>query len=281
MKLNLVPTYVNEGKKTRGAFVVSALMVVASIFVFIFLTNTSQSELKKERDNALSIKPGADEALAESQYADKVISEARQVILNINLADAMKKHSTVYPDLYDSIMPFVPSFYRLTSMSATPTGADACVVSLSGYLESQQQYADLMLALRRIPGVTVVTRNGYNYDGMFVPPLTEVDQYGKPRKRSDAPIPDDPQQRLEYFIGQGTVSGYSGEGGFGDPSTNQKGGMPGSHLVSVTIQLPKNIQTPNPRASLAASGGGGGTNTPGTNPAPGTGGGQPAADNDR
>ncbi len=289
MKLNLVPTYVNEGKKTRAAVVGAVLIAAAGIVLSVGMAASSQKNLEDARAEMNRYIPVAQEALAESQYADKVMAAAAGVILNINLADAMKKHSTKYPDLYDSVRPNIPGFYRITSMSAAPVDGETCTVTLVGFLETQQQYADLMFALRRIKGVLTVSRAGYTYDEMYVPSISDIDQSARPRKRGDEPIPDDPLARLDYFMGQGTVSTFNDAGGYGSGEPGTRGAMPGSHEVTVQITMGYKLQTPNPRASLRPTGGGGGGNTgqtPGTSPLggnnpAGAGNRGPSVDNDR
>jgi hypothetical protein len=131
-------------------------------------------------------------------------------------------------------------------------------VNMTGTVANAQQYADLMLALLRIPGATAVTRGGLQSDDMEVPALTLVDQQGKPRKASKAPIPDDPLERLAYFESEVAPTGYLNAGGFGQTEdATQKGARPGESVIAVSVTIPRNIQTPNPRAtiqSLAGSG---------------------------
>ncbi|MBX3117810.1 MAG: hypothetical protein KF784_02010 [Fimbriimonadaceae bacterium] len=278
MKLNLIPQTVNEGKKTRAAIVGAVLIAAAGFVIGIGMAAKSSKDLTDAREEALKVVPTAKEALDESLYADKVMSEAKQVILNINLAEAMKKHSAVYPDLYDEVRPYIPGFYRVVSMSAAANGPDSCTVTLVGYLRTQQQYADMMFALRRINnGQVLVTRSGYQYNEMFVPPITDNDQNADPRLRSDAPVPDDPLERMDYFLAKGSASGYEGAGGFGSGVPGVRGAMPNEHQVTVTITIPRNIQTPNPRASLSGVGSAGtGPGGPGGGPGgPNVGGGGP------
>ncbi|MCB8933622.1 MAG: hypothetical protein M9921_06395 [Fimbriimonadaceae bacterium] len=253
MKLNLLPSSVSKGKQTQTAIVLSALIAVIGIVGAVGMISASRNERANAINEAENARPRAELAASTSKYADEVISQARVILININLAEAMKNHNTVYPDLYDEVRRYIPAFYRVTSMQATPGGADTTVVTMNGVLASYQQYADLMLALYRIPGAQTVSRTGYQYTSPFVPGLTPVDQTGRPVAPGQGPIPDDPLARLDYFIAQGTVTGFTGTGGFGT-GPGVRGAMPGESAVTVSVVLQRNSQTPNPRATLAGIG---------------------------
>ena len=69
----------------------------------------------------------------------------------MNLYNQMNKHIDAIPDLYAAIKPYIPDFFRLTSISAQSAGQGRTLVTMEGVISSYQQYADLMLALLRIP----------------------------------------------------------------------------------------------------------------------------------
>lgn len=253
MKLNLLPSSVSKGKQTQTAIVMSALIAVLGIIGAVGMISASRNARADAIREAELARPRAELAFSTSKYADEVISQARVILININLAEAMKNHNTVYPDLYDEVRRYIPAFYRVTSMQAAPGGAETTVVTLNGVLATFQQYADLMLALYRIPGAQTVARAGYQNTSPFIPGLTPIDQTGRPIEPGQAPIPDDPLARLDYYIARGSVSGFTGTGGFGTaPGT--RGAMPGESAVTVSVVIQRNIQTPNPRATLAAIG---------------------------
>jgi hypothetical protein len=157
----------------------------------------------------------------------------------------------------------------MTQVSATPLGPDTASVSITGTLKTFQQYADMMIALYRIPGATTVTRQGYTNVDPYIPNVNDVDQNGRPIKPGQTNIPDDKYERLAYYQSQGTLTGFTGTGGFGTGDTTQaKGAMPGYSLVTFNVVIPRALQTPNPRATLQAQGAAGAAPTTGT--APGT-----------
>ena len=253
MKLNLLPTSVSKGKQAQTAIVLSVLVAVLSIAAAIGMIFTSRAELQQATKAAAEAKPRADLATATSKYADEVIAQARVILVNINLADEMSKHSTVYPDLYDEVRGYIPAFYRVTSMSASAGGPDTTTLSLNGVLHTYQEYADLMLALYRIPGVQTVARAGYQNTDRYVPQLSQTDQFGRPIRPGEQPIPDDPLARLDQMIAQGGVSGFSGTSGFGG-APGPRGAMPNYSTVAVTVVLARGVQTPDPRGTLSGIG---------------------------
>jgi hypothetical protein len=151
-------------------------------------------------------------------------------------------------------------------MSVVPlTGSDV-QLTLTGYLKTPEQYKDLMLALLRIPKAANVSRSGFQTSGQYVPALTPDDQTGRPIKAGEQPVPDDPIRRLEYYQAQGSISGYTGVGGFGQgPETTARGAMPDYSTVTVTVTFPfeypsknpvyKGLQAPDPSATLRSAGG--------------------------
>lgn len=274
MKLNLLPTYVSKGNQAKTATVVSVLLALLGILGAVGLIFISRNEVKTAREDAESKMERAARAVAVSKRADQVVADAQMIIRNINLADSMLKHNDAYPDLYRDIKPYIPGFFRVTQISATPGGPQTATVSITGTLKTFQQYADMMIALYRIPGSTSVTRQGYQNVDPYIPNVTEVDQNGRPIKPGQTNIPDDKYQRLAYFQSQGTLTGYTGQGGFGTGDTTQaRGAMPGYSLVTFNVVVPRAIQTPNPRATLQAQGAAGAAPAPapGTPPIPGTG----------
>lgn len=256
MKLNLLPTHVGKERQGKVAVVGAVLIVLAAAALTAYMIMIPAGRLES-LDSAIAEERRVYNILVtESAKADSTIADAKMLITNMMLADAMLKHSTVYPDLYDDIRRYVPSFFRTISMTAQPASADTSVVTITGVLKTYQQYADLMLALLKNPSVVSVTRAGFQQFDPRVPALTPVDQKGKPIKPGEAPIPDDPLERLDYFIAQGRTTGFTGTGGFGTDDLGPRGAMPEWSVITLTLVVRKNLQTPDPRATLASQGGG-------------------------
>jgi len=263
MKLNLLPTYVSKASAAKTATIFSVLIGLLGVVGAVGLIMVSKQDRDKAYDDANALTSTYTRVDGESKKADAIIAQAAQLMINQGLAQAMIEHSTVYPDLYDEVRGYIPSFFRVTSMSSAPNGAESCTVTLTGVLQTQQQYADVMMALMRIPGATNVTRDGYNPTDKFVPSLTEEDQIGLPVGQGEGNIPSDPQARLDYMISQGSVTGFVGAGGFGG-EPGQRGAMPDWSEITLTVTIAgKNLQTPDPRSTLTSSPGqGGGGTTP-------------------
>jgi hypothetical protein len=265
MKLNLLPTTVSKGKQAKSAIVFSALIAIAGAGVAIFVATSSEAALAKAKeDQAASVGP-AQKAYNESIKADAIMNAPSSVALirDATLATEMINHNDVYPNLYDSVQPYIPSFFRINSESAVAGSKDVSTVTLVGTVKTYQQYADLMLAFSRYPGLVSIGRAGYQDDSDIVPNLTPADQTGNPRKPNDSPVPDDKLARLTYFESQVQPQGYTGQGNFGSGTDNTRGAMPGYSLVTVTLTIAKDLTVVQPRTSLASTGGSGGSATGG------------------
>jgi len=270
MKLNLLPTYVSREKQLRSAIVISALIALLSVGAAVGMIITSQNELQAKKEQARAVEPRAQQVVAISKQPAVILTNAQGIIRNINLADAMNAHNAKFPDLYDEVRAYIPSFYRIWNINAQPSGADSVVVTMTGALRSYQQYADLMLALMRIDGAVSVSRSGYQIVDPYVPQLTPEDQAGKPIRPGEQPIPDDPLERLQYFIARGQSTGFMNVGNYGtaDP-TLVRGAMPDYSTVTVSVILQgprRNLQPPDPISTLS---------TPLAGGAPAPGGGAP------
>ena len=257
MKLNLLPTHVSKASAARTATILSGLMAAAMVAAAVWMSASSKKELDDLKGKAEELVPQAQAAATESKKADAIIQQAKGIILNQKLSEAMMAHNSANPDLYDEVRKYIPSYFRVTSMSAVPAG-EVTTLNLTGVIQTYQQYADLMLALLRIPGATGVARQGWQHNDTFVPPLSADNQSSRPVAIGDAPIPDDPQARLDYYISRGSITGFDGVGGFGEGDMpRNRGAMPKWSEIQVTVALQRNVQTPDPRASLAAGAAGG------------------------
>ena len=278
MKLNLLPKTVDTSGRAKFAFVGGFLMFAGSLVAAFAMAKVSGDQLTKVNDKLAEIKPNYDKVVKVASEADTMMSapEVKQAVVNASLAKAMLASSRIYPDFYDGVKTYIPAFFRITQMSANAVDDKTSTLNLTGTVKNAQEYADLMLALLRIPGATTVSRAGFQAEDVVVPALSEIDQQGRPRKESEAPIPDEPLERLQYFTDQSVPTGYLNSGNFGitEPGTT-KTVRPGESLISVVVTVPKDLRVPNPRATITALGGATGTKVAAagavTPPATGTG----------
>ena len=274
MKLNLIPPSAARGSGSKVAWIFAVAIIGVSVYLAISMKGAGEAALATAKDDDAKFQSGSDQIVQLAASADSVIAKSAGYQLNVQLAQAMDAHNPVYPNFYDQVFRYIPSYFRLTSIQATPADANTCTVTMQGTIGSFQQYANLMLALLRIPGAQAVSRSGYQLQDMYVPPLSENDQVGRAIKLGEAPLPDDPIQRLDLKIASAGSTNYLGAGGFGTPGQPmQRGAMPGESLITVAVVMTKNLETPNPRDTL--SGGGGAFSA--SSSANGTGGGAPAA----
>ena len=295
MKLNLLPVTVSKGQQSKTAAIVAVLIALFGIGGAVALSLTSQAKLQAEKPLEADARARAQQAVDTAAYADEVVASGKQLVTNVLLANAIDRHNEAYPALYSTVLPYVPGFYRLTSMGATPSGDGTAVLTLTGTLKTFQNYADLMLALLRIPGATSVTRAGFQPYDVTVPPVTEFDQQGRPQGPDDnGPIPDDGLERLAYYQSTARTQGYEGVGNYGNSQVRERGALPEASVVTVTVNIDlnpsaditgkpykkglepyralfpydasvvgpettqrANLQTPNPTSTIGATGGGG------------------------
>lgn len=284
MKLNLLPTYVSKEGQVKRGLIVSILMFVASLAAMLGMITISQQNLAAKRRTADELRPQAEEVVTIANQADTLITAGSGIARNVNLANEMNKHNGAYPALYDYVRPYLPGFFRASSMSVVPLQGSDVQLTVTGFIKSAGEYRDLMLALLRIPGATSVSRAGFQARDQYVPNLSQTDQTGRPIRQGETPIPDDPLQRLDYFIARGGTTGYTGVGGFGSgPENTARGAMPEASQVTVTVTFPfeypaanpvyRGLMGPDPIATLRAAGsapaGGTGTLPAGPAGAPG------------
>ncbi len=258
-------------------FILVAASVGGSIGVFLNSTNA----IKRQKERLEAIRPSAEQAVKISNEADTILSDTKTVALlkNTALAKAMVAHNTAYPDVYDKVSSWIPKFFRVTSMVATPSDDKTVTVTLTGLISSYQRYSDLMLALLRSKDVLNVSRSGFAGVDTIVPNLSEVDQTGRPHKSNVGAIPDDPLDRLSYFQSQSvSPSGYLGVGGFGSGAAGYRGSTPDESQITVVLTVSgPNLMVPVPRTTLTSGGGAntasaGGFGFPGGGPTGGPGG---------
>jgi len=258
MKLNLLPQTVSKGKQAQSAVIFSVLIALGGLFLGGFLSVSSQHSLDTARTEQQASVGPADEAYRKSTDADTILAGEKSVALirDATLAKAMIKHNDVYPDLYEELKPYIPAFYRINSLYAS-SGGDTSTITMVGTLDTYQQYADVMLAFSRYPGLISIGRSGYIDRREIVPSINTVDEEGRPRRLDQAPIPDDKLARLAYFQSNVQSTSYTGEGNFGAGSDSTRGAMPEASLVTVTLTVKKDLRVPEPRQTLSSGGGGG------------------------
>lgn len=285
MKLNLLPTTVNREGRAKSAWFFSLILVVAGVAAMLFMKQKSELFVTQQKDRIEKARPTVEEGVKVVTATEALVTANRGMIMNAQLAAAIGEHSDRYPDLYTEIKGYIPSFFRVTEMGAAPLGPEGTQVNITGIIQTQQQYADLMLALLRIKDVVSVGRTGFNYANALVPPLTEQDQTGRIQNPGDPTWPDDPLARLDAQIAQARSTGFLNEGGFGSTvEPMQRGAMPDWSLINIAVIVRKNTQAPNPIAAIretagmwpkpdmtkagGPASGGGGNNTPAPNNAP-------------
>lgn len=266
MKLNLLPQSVSKAGAARGALIAAVVLALAGIAIGAGLVAISAGAKAVAKNDATDKQKLAADAKATADQADAQIAAATTITRNQKLAEAMNEHNRKYVELYRDILRYVPAYYRVTSLSAVPQGENLTTVTVSGYLDSYRQYADLSIALWKIPDAVSVSRAGYEIDSAAVPALTEADQLGAPIKPGESPLPSDPLERMEALQARAASEpeGFLNQGGFGTLDDTNRGAMPGFSQVTMTVNIARDMRTPDPRATITA-----GATAGGNSPAPG------------
>lgn len=254
MKLNLLPTKVSSESGLAGAWITAIIIGLVGVVLAVLMSVKSSGDLADAQSNMNDQMSRAQQANTVSEQADAIMGSENVALLtrNIQLAQAMQAHSKVYPELFNMVRGYIPYFFRLTSLSATPVDANTSTVTMTGTISTYQQYADVMLALWRIPGAISVSRTGYQLNDAYIPALTPQDQTGHPIKPGTQNLPDDPMQRLAAMEANAQPTTYQNVGNFGGDPTLTRGAMPNASLVTIQVTVNKDLQTPDPRATLSS-----------------------------
>ncbi|GIV01975.1 MAG: hypothetical protein KatS3mg015_0805 [Fimbriimonadales bacterium] len=160
MRLNLLPKATR--KRLAGLpFLIAMIVLVILNFAaaWILKTNTS-NELAALKEEQTLKEQEADKVRKTAARADEIVASAKIVLTNTALAHQIEEANVAYPDLYDELLEYIPSFFRVRSITASSSGENATVV-IQGYLKTFQQYSDMMIALLRFPGAQSVGRSGF------------------------------------------------------------------------------------------------------------------------
>lgn len=140
-------------------FLMLLLVLLNFAAAWVLKTNTSNQLAALKEEQTLK-EQEADKVRRTAAQADEIISSAKIVLTNTALVGQIESANIAYPDLYDEVKEYVPSFFRIRSLTASSGGENATVV-IQGYLRTFQQYSDMMIALLRFPGAVSVGRSGF------------------------------------------------------------------------------------------------------------------------
>lgn len=250
MKLNLLPSSISKSAGSKTAFVLMFVIWAAAAAGTYGLIKKGQDEKLAALDKVNQERPNVQRVMGIAESADEIIKMVGPIQKNVKLIQAMEAHNTVYTKLYRDIFSYVPDFYRVTSITATPNGS-AAAIAITGVIKTEQHYTDLALAMLRIPGVTAVSRSGFVYERDFVPNLTPADQDGARIKQGETNLPSDPIEKMEALIQRagGGTSGFQNVGQFGT-GDGPRGAMPKWSTVNISLAINRDLKTPNPRATI-------------------------------
>jgi hypothetical protein len=161
MKLNLIPKTAAKGAASKTMFIVALAAVIFSLVAAFMYNQSLQTTLQSWKDDTAQMKVSADEVVRATKEADEIVAKAQIVLTNKALYDQIVASNTAYPDTYDEVKEYIPSFFRVRTFSAQSTGERTSTMTISGYLRSFQQYSDVMIALLRCPSVVQIGRNGF------------------------------------------------------------------------------------------------------------------------
>lgn len=268
MKLNLLPQYVTKGAAARTWMVGSIAAMIAAVAGSIFMITSSKAARDAAEAAANELQPQAAAVVTLAKTADTIGASSAEVVRNISLADAMQQHPAKITGFYRDVIPYIPSFFRVNAMSMTPMDANRCQLTLTGTIQTYQQYADLMLALLRIPGAQTVGRSGYVLDRRNLPNVTEEDAFPEFKKSGDERLPLDPVERISALVARAGAepTGFTGVGNYAGPIEQPRLAIPNWQNITVNVVL----QTPGAQVPVPGATAPGGNMNPGTTPPTGT-----------
>lgn len=266
MKLNLIPPKQKKEGGSSWGIPVGVLLLIVGILVSLFLIGSSIAAENAARAKVEARQPEAQRVVTFANSAEQTIQLATPFNVNYQLAQDMNKATLAYPDLFDDIRPYIPSFFRVTSISASPFSGQAdqfAEVRITGVIASFQQYTNLLLALLQYPNAVSVIPSAYTSPAPFRPNVTEDrqnPQMGWPGARSLEGV-QDPLQRLEIIQFNQSLSpaaprltySFIDVGNFGTDNPGPKGPMPGYSEVTVQLYVMTDLRVPDPRATLTAA----------------------------
>lgn len=253
MKLNLLPKTLGKAKAVKRAWVGFVFLTLLGIGSSIFMIVSSQKRLDTAKAEVAELEPQYQTVQATSAAADTAIGQVATLVNNVQMAHDMLDHNAAYPDAYDFVRKYIPSFYRVNAMTITPIDDNTAQLTTVGVLKTRQEYTDLLLALQRIPGQTQVTRTAYNPQVRdFIPNVTQDDPLALRHKRNEPGIPKDPEAQVNQEAAKGGVTGYRGVGNFGvQDDSVPRGAMPEYQVITTTVTFPRKLQVVLPRATLS------------------------------
>lgn len=258
MKLNLVPATAKKGAAMKTMVVLSIIAILLSALATAFMAFTSSSMLAQAKADAEAARPNALAAVAYASRANEILEKSKGITTNLTLAQEMNAHNSKYTRFYRQVLPYVPSFFRVNSVSVDPIDASSCRLNMTGVLMTAQQYADLSLALLRIPGARAISRAGFVAQWDDVPALTAEDQRNRLVKAGQIPLPEDPVARMEAVSAWGTeqTTGFANVGNFGSATESARGAMTNWSQIAVSVLLaaPGAAIPTDPNAPPAAGG---------------------------
>lgn len=262
MKLNLLPICETQETTLKKTIFLMGAVLLGTIAASTVMAIYSNSRIQASKQKAEELEPQAAFAYRRAMQANSIIKSGTLLERNMRLEEAIEKHNAAQIHLMNDVLQYIPGFFRVTSLTIAPRGAQDSLVTITGIVRTYQQYADVMMALMRMPGATQSFRFGFESKERYVPPLIEMDQAGQPIKPGQVRLPDDPWKRFE--IRMDTMLKGTQEGGNHshsaiynmNPQTKKNDPVPptpNESEVTLYVQVANRpMQVPNPRQTLAA-----------------------------
>lgn len=200
MKINLLKRHSSPKSDLHQSILFSAIGLCGAVCLAIVMIIFPANNLKKLKQKAEELEPKANFAYRVSKRAETIIKKAEIINKNIAFYEATEKHNLAYVNLYKNVMNYLPSFFRLTELSAQPKEKKQALVKMTGIVQNYQQYSDLMLALLRIPNAEKVHRSGFENKAAYIPNLVKDDQIGNKIRPGQKRQINSPNKRLEEYL---------------------------------------------------------------------------------
>ncbi|MCE9559384.1 MAG: hypothetical protein K8R88_10570 [Armatimonadetes bacterium] len=239
MKLNLLPNYVSKGASAKVWLGASVLFTALAIGGAVFMTVSSKAARDEAEVAAKDLEGKAAQVVVIAKQADTLGAASAPLTRNLSLAQSIEEYPYKVTGFYRTVQNYIPGFFRINQMSLTPVSETSCTLTLAGTINSYQQYADLMLALLRIPGAKTVTRAGYVLDRANLNGITETDTRPEKSRSSETPLPKDPVERIAALVSRASAetTGFTGAGNYASTPEVARQAIPNWQNITVTVEL--------------------------------------------
>jgi Tfp pilus assembly protein PilN len=252
MKINLLKKNIAHNENQNRVIIAMVAAVLCCACICFVAVQYLSSQFNNLQEEVAQSETQVAYAYMTSKKADEIIKSGTYIQRNTNLFQSIQNHNHAYVDLYKKVMDYIPAFFRLIEISATPQNQNECLVKMVGIVRSYQEYANLMIAFSRMPNLIKVYRKGFEPKEKYVPGLIKEDQRGTPIQQGGNRIPSEVSLESRMAYEQSAKS--EAIPGQSTGETNVVSAFSDESEITVYLLLGQtNMKVPNPYLTLTGS----------------------------